>query len=55
MKFGKYSTASLIGSNLLRSSDTFILSLSPIFGATGIAIYSIPMKFVELIEIRSEV
>jgi len=51
MKFGKYSTASLIGSNLLRSSDTFILSLSPIFGATGIAIYSIPMKFIELIEI----
>lgn len=51
LKFGKYSTASLIGSNLLRSSDTFILSLSPFFGAAGIAIYSIPMKFVELIEI----
>jgi len=51
LNFGKYSTASLIGSNLLRSSDTFILSLSPFFGAAGVAIYSIPMKFVEMIEI----
>lgn len=51
LHFGKYSSASFISSNLLRSSDTIILSLSATMGATAIAIYAIPLKFVELIEI----
>jgi O-antigen/teichoic acid export membrane protein len=51
LKFGKYSTASYIGSNLLRSSDTIIMSLIPIFGIKSIAIFSIPLKFIEVVEI----
>lgn len=51
LHFGKYSTASYVGSNLLRSSDTVIMSLSTAMGAEAIAIYAIPLKFVELIEI----
>lgn len=50
-QFGKYSTASYIGSNLLRSSDTFILSFSAGLGAEAIAIYAIPLKLVEFVEI----
>lgn len=51
LNFGKYSTASYIGSNLLRSSDTIIISLSSAMGAASVAIYAIPLKFVELAEI----
>ena len=51
LHFGKYSTASYIGSNLLRGSDTIIISLSVVMGAQTVAIYTIPLKFVEMIEI----
>lgn len=51
LQFGKYSTASYIGSNLLRSSDTILLSLATFMGPTAIAIYAIPLKFIELVEI----
>lgn len=51
LNFGKYSTASFVGGNLLRSSDTFILSMSSVMGAQAIAIYAIPLKFIELVEI----
>lgn len=51
LHFGKYSTASSIGSTLLRSSDTFILSLSTTMGAQSVAILAIPFKIVELIEV----
>lgn len=51
IKFGKFSSASSVGSNLLRSSDTIILSMSSVMGAEAIAIYTIPLKFVELVEI----
>lgn len=51
VRFGKYSTATSIGSSLLRSSDTFIISLSAVMGAQAVAIYAIPMKFIEMIEI----
>lgn len=51
LHFGKYSTAISIGSSLLRSSDTFIISLSAALGAPAVAIYAIPMKLVEMIEI----
>ena len=49
--FGKYTSGTLIGSNLLRSADTFIIGLSPFMGVTGVALYSIPLKLTEIIEI----
>lgn len=51
LKFGKYSTASSLGSSLLRSSDTIILSMATFLGPEAIAIYAIPLKFVEAVEI----
>lgn len=51
LNFGKYSTLISVGSSLLRSADTFILSMSAVMGAASIAIYAIPMKFVEAVEI----
>lgn len=51
LQFGKYSTASSVGSSLLRSSDTIILSMAPFLGVEAIAIYAIPLKFVEVVEI----
>jgi O-antigen/teichoic acid export membrane protein len=51
LDFGKYSTGTLIGSNLLKSADTFIIGLSPFLGTAGVALYSIPMKLTEIIEI----
>ncbi len=51
LKFGKYSTASYIGSNLLRSSDTLLLSLAPFMGPEAIAVFAIPFKLVEIVEI----
>ncbi len=48
--FGKYTTLTLIGTNLLRSADTLIISLSPM-GTAAVALYSIPMKITELQQI----
>jgi O-antigen/teichoic acid export membrane protein len=50
LDLGKYTTFTLIGTNLLRSADTFIISLSPM-GTAAVALYSIPMKLVELQQI----
>lgn len=49
--YGKYSVGSFLGSSLLRSADTFIIGLAPFLGPKGVAIYSIPMKLVEIMEI----
>jgi len=51
LTFGKYSTLGFVGSNLLRSADSIIISMAPTMGVTAIAIYAIPLKFVELVEI----
>ena len=51
LDFGKYTTGTLIGSNLLKSADTFIIGLSPFLGTVGVAFYSVPMKLTEIIEI----
>jgi len=51
LNFGKYTTGTLIGSNLLKSSDTFIIGLSAFLGPLGVALYSIPLKLTEIIEI----
>ncbi len=50
-KFGKYSTGTLIGANLLKSSDAILISLSPFLGAVGVAFYSVPLKLTEILEI----
>jgi len=50
LNFGKYTTFTLLGSNLLRSADTFIISLSPM-GSAAVALYSIPLKLTELQQI----
>ena len=51
LDFGKYSTGTLIGSNLLKSADTFIIGLSPFLGTVGVAFYSIPLKLTQIIEL----
>ncbi|MEM0575479.1 lipopolysaccharide biosynthesis protein [Flavobacterium polysaccharolyticum] len=50
LNFGKYTTFTLIGTNLLRSADTIIISLSPL-GSSAVALYSIPLKLTELQQI----
>jgi O-antigen/teichoic acid export membrane protein len=50
LNFGKYTTFTLIGTNLLRSADTIIISLSPM-GSAAVALYSIPLKITELQQI----
>ena len=47
--FGKYSLGTLIGTNLLKSADTFILGF--MLGADSAALYSIPLKLTETFEI----
>ncbi len=50
LNYSKYTTFTLIGTNLLRSADTFIISFSPM-GTAAVALYSIPMKLTELQQI----
>ncbi len=47
--FGKYSFGTLMASNLLRSSDTFILGW--LLGPAAVALYNVPQKLIEIIEI----
>ncbi len=50
LNFGKYSTFTLIGTNLLRNADLIIISISPL-GSTAVALFSIPLKLTELQQI----
>ena len=50
LNFGKYSTFTLIGTNLLRNADILIISVSP-FGSSAVALFSIPLKLTELQQI----
>jgi O-antigen/teichoic acid export membrane protein len=50
LRFGQYTTFTLVGTNLLRSADTFIIGLSPL-GSAAVALYSIPLKLTELQQI----
>ena len=51
LEFGKYSMGTSIGSSLLKSADAFIIGMSPFLGTSGVALYSIPIKFTEAVEI----
>ncbi|MCD4773527.1 MAG: hypothetical protein K8R41_09120 [Bacteroidales bacterium] len=51
INFGKYSTGSFIGSNLLKSTDAFLIGISAFMGTTGVALYSVPLKLTEILEI----
>ncbi|MCL6267159.1 oligosaccharide flippase family protein [Flagellimonas myxillae] len=51
INFGKYSMGTLISSSLLKSSDTFIIGMSPFLGSAGIAMYAIPLKLTDLLGI----
>ena len=50
LNFGKYSTFTLVGTNLLRNADILIISISP-FGSTAVALFSIPLKLTEIQQI----
>jgi O-antigen/teichoic acid export membrane protein len=50
LDFGKFSTVTMLGSNLLRNADAFIISFSPM-GPAAVALYSIPLKLTELLQI----
>ena len=47
--FGKYSMLTMVTSSLLRSSDQFIIA--SFLGPAAVAVYSIPQKLIEAIEI----
>lgn len=47
--FGKFSMGTLIGANLLRSSDSFIIG-SSFLGSAGVALYNVPSRILEIIE-----
>lgn len=46
--FGKFSMATVIASNLLRTSDTLILRFC--MGPSAVSLYGVPFKFIELLE-----
>ncbi|RSK43150.1 lipopolysaccharide biosynthesis protein [Hymenobacter rigui] len=48
-RFGRYSVGSYIGSYLLRSSDTVLITL--LLGPAALAVYNLAQRFQELIEI----
>ncbi|MFN4083023.1 MAG: oligosaccharide flippase family protein [Bacteroidia bacterium] len=48
INFGKYSTGTLIGSNLLRSSNTYIIT--SMLGSAKNAVFNVPLRLIELIE-----
>ncbi len=49
LNFGKFTLGTLLGSNLLKSSDTFLLGM--MMTSVEAAIYAIPIKLVEMLEI----
>lgn len=51
LEFGKYSLGTMIGSNLLKSTDTFVISASAALGASAVALYGVPLKLIEILEV----
>lgn len=54
-QFGQYSIGTLLGTNLLKSTDTFLLGAW--YSAAAVALYQLPYKLIEVVEIplRSQV
>lgn len=50
LNFGKFTFGTLLGSSLLKSADVIIIGLSPL-GSSAVALYSIPLKLIELMQI----
>jgi O-antigen/teichoic acid export membrane protein len=50
LNYGKYSVGTVLGSNLLKSSDTIIIGLSSL-GPAAAALYSVPLKLIEIMDI----
>lgn len=48
--FGKFTIGTLIGSNLLKSADTILIGISPL-GPAAVALYGVPLKLTEIMEI----
>lgn len=48
-KYGKYSVATLLGTNLLKSADNFLIGY--FLGSAAVAIYNVPLKLLEIAEI----
>lgn len=48
-RFGKFNSLTQVGANLLRSSDSFILG--SILGPAAVALYSVPAKLLEVVEL----
>ena len=51
LRYGQFSMGTKVGSSLLKGADSFIISFSAYCGPAGVALYAIPLKYVELIEI----
>jgi O-antigen/teichoic acid export membrane protein len=49
LSFGKYTMGTLIGTNLLKSTDTFMITW--FLGPAALAAYHLPYKLIELVEI----
>ncbi len=49
LNFGKFSLGTLLGSNLLKSSDSYIIGI--MMTSPDVAYYGIPLKLIEVIEI----
>ncbi|MBI1182700.1 oligosaccharide flippase family protein [bacterium] len=48
-QFGRFSVATLLGTNLLKSADNFLIAA--FIGAEAVAIYNVPLKLLEIAEI----
>ncbi|MGB0429099.1 MAG: oligosaccharide flippase family protein [Bacteroidia bacterium] len=48
-KYGKFSIATLLGTNLLKSADNFLIGY--FLGPAAVAIYNVPLKLLEIAEI----
>ncbi len=51
LDFGRYTMLTRLGSSMLKGADSLIISFSAFLGPTAVAIYAIPLKYIELIEI----
>lgn len=51
LDYGRFTMLTRIGSSMLKGADSLIISFSAFLGPAGVAIYAIPLKYIELIEI----